>query len=425
MGTRTTHNPQTTSPLTTMASRTATTAIARAVARSAAKPSSAARTFSSVAQKSARPATRQAQAALRSAFSQPRRGVKTLDFAGTKETVYERADWPVPKLQEYFKNDTLALIGYGSQGHGQGLNARDNGLNVIVGVRKDGESWKQALEDGWVPGKTLFPIEEALEKGTIIMNLLSDAAQSQTWSQIKPYIKKGKTLYFSHGFSVVFKEDTKVEAPEDVDVILVAPKGSGRTVRTLFKEGRGINASVAVWQDVTGQAKEKAVALSMAVGCGYSYETTFEKEVYSDLYGERGVLMGGIQGMFRAQYEVLRANGHSPSEAFNETVEEATQSLFPLIGQYGMDYMYAACSTTARRGALDWQHKFYDANLPVFKELYASVKDGSETRRSLEFNGRPTYNADLAKELAEIDAQEIWQAGKTVRGLRPDSREKA
>merc|ERR1712093_429350 len=381
-----THNPQTTSPLTTMASRTATTAIARAVARSAAKPSSAARTFSSVAQKSARPATRQAQAALRSAFSQPRRGVKTLDFAGTKETVYERADWPVPKLQEYFKNDTLALIGYGSQGHGQGLNARDNGLNVIVGVRKDGESWKQALEDGWVPGKTLFP---------------------------------------SHGFSVVFKEDTKVEAPEDVDVILVAPKGSGRTVRTLFKEGRGINASVAVWQDVTGQAKEKAVALSMAVGCGYSYETTFEKEVYSDLYGERGVLMGGIQGMFRAQYEVLRANGHSPSEAFNETVEEATQSLFPLIGQYGMDYMYAACSTTARRGALDWQHKFYDANLPVFKELYASVKDGSETRRSLEFNGRPTYNADLAKELAEIDAQEIWQAGKTVRGLRPDSREKA
>merc|ERR1711939_271238 len=256
-------------------------------------------------------------AAQRAAAPALTRGMKTLDFAGTKETVYERADWPLPKLQEYFKNDTLALIGYGSQGHGQGLNARDNGLNVIVGVRKDGESWKQALEDGWVPGKTLFPIEEALEKGTIIMNLLSDAAQSQTWSQIKPYIKKGKTLYFSHGFSVVFKEDTKVEAPEDVDVILVAPKGSGRTVRTLFKEGRGINASVAVWQDVTGQAKEKAVALSMAVGCGYSYETTFEKEVYSDLYGERGVLMGGIQGMFRAQYEVLRANGHSPSEAFN------------------------------------------------------------------------------------------------------------
>lgn len=307
-----------------------------------------------------------------------------------------------------------------------------------------------------VPGKTLFSIEQALEKGTIIMNLLSDAAQSQTWSDVKPYLTKGKTLYFSHGFSVVYKDDTGVVPPEDIDVILVAPKGSGRTVRTLFKEGRGINGSVAVWQDVTGKAREKAVALGVGVGTGYLYETTFEKEVYSDLYGERGVLMGGIrpspistreqcaltttgtEGMFLAQYEVLRKNGHSPSEAFNETVEEATQSLFPLIGQKGMDYMYAgpspssplfhffpqlmreraACSTTARRGALDWAPKFRDANLPIFEKLYQSVRDGTETRRSLEFNGRKTYSQDLAKELAEIDSQEIWRAGKTVR-VRP------
>lgn len=246
------------------------------------------------------------------------------------------------------------MIGYGSQGHGQSLNARDNGLKVIVGVREGGESWKQAQEDGWVPGETLFGIEEAINKGTIIMNLLSDAAQSKTWPQLAPLITKGKTLYFAHGFSVVYKEDTGVIPPKDVDVILVAPKGSGRTVRTLFLEGRGINSSIAVHQDVTGHAKEKAVALGIAVGSGYCYETTFEKEVYSDLYGERGVLMGGIQGMFRAQYQVLRENGHSPSEAFNETVEEATQSLFPLIGKYGMDYMYAACSTTARRGAVSF-----------------------------------------------------------------------
>ncbi|KAG5340374.1 Acetolactate synthase, mitochondrial [Termitomyces sp. Mn162] len=348
------------------------------------------------------------------------RGVKTLDFAGTKEVVYERKDWPLAKLQDYFKNDTLALIGYGSQGHGQGLNARDNGLNVIVGVRKDGESWRQAVEDGWVPGETLFPIEEAINKGTIIMNLLSDAAQSQTWPTIAPLITKGKTLYFSHGFSVVFKEDTKVIPPTDVDVILVAPKGSGRTVRTLFKEGRGINSSIAVFQDVTGKAHEKAVALGVAVGSGYLYETTFEKEVYSDLYGERGVLMGGIQGLFLAQYQVLRKNGHTPSEAFNETVEEATQSLYPLIGKYGMDYMYNACSTTARRGALDWAPIFEKANIPIFEKLYESVKNGTETRKSLEYNSRKTYREDLAKELAEINDQEIWRAGKVVRSLRPD-----
>jgi ketol-acid reductoisomerase len=141
-----------------------------------------------------------------------------------------------------------------------------------------------------VPGKTLFPIEDAINKGTIIMNLLSDAAQSQTWPQIAPLLTKGKTLYFSHGFSVVYKDDTKVVPPSDIDVILVAPKGSGRTVRTLFKEGRGINSSIAVWQDVTGKAKERAIALGVGIGSGYMYETTFQKEVYSDLYGERGVV---------------------------------------------------------------------------------------------------------------------------------------
>ncbi|CCL98394.1 uncharacterized protein FIBRA_00389 [Fibroporia radiculosa] len=360
-----------------------------------------------------------AAASSRRAAIQPVRGMKTLNFAGTEEVVYERSDWPLVKLQDYFKNDTLALIGYGSQGHGQGLNARDNGLNVIVGVREGGESWKQAIEDGWVPGQTLFPIEEAIKRGTIVMNLLSDAAQSQTWPTIAPLITKGKTLYFSHGFSVVYKNDTHVIPPTDVDVILVAPKGSGRTVRTLFKEGRGINSSVAVWQDVTGKAKEKAVALGVAVGSGYMYETTFEKEVYSDLYGERGVLMGAIQGLFLAQYKVLRANGHTPSEAFNETVEEATQSLYPLIGQHGMDYMYNACSTTARRGALDWAKVFEETNLPVFEKLYQSVRDGTETRRSLEFNGRSTYRQDLAKELNEIDDQEIWRAGAQGCAISP------
>lgn len=385
---------------------------ARSVARAAAPTQK--RALSALAAAAARPAVARPQ------FVQ-QRGLKTINFGGVEEVVHERSDWPREKLLDYFKNDTLALIGYGSQGYGQGLNLRDNGINVIIGVRKDGASWKAAIEDGWVPGENLFDVDTAVTKGTIVMNLLSDAAQSETWAHIKPLITKGKTLYFSHGFSPVFKDLTKVETPADVDVILVAPKGSGRTVRSLFKEGRGINSSYAIWNDVTGKAEEKAIAIAVAVGSGYIYKTTFEREVHSDLYGERGALMGGIHGMFLAQYEVLRERGHTPSEAFNETVEEATQSLYPLIGKYGMDYMYDACSTTARRGALDWSPRFKDALKPVFNQLYDSVIDGSETKRSLEFNSQPDYRDKFEKELQEIRDLEIWRVGKEVRKLRPEN----
>ncbi|KAF9156626.1 Bifunctional acetohydroxyacid reductoisomerase [Linnemannia schmuckeri] len=358
-------------------------------------------------------------AACKIAFNQTR-GVKTMDFGGTKEVVYERSDYPPAKLQETFKDDTLTVLGYGPMGRGQALNLRDNKLKVIIGSRK-GASWDKAVSEGWVPGKNLFEINEACERGTVIMNLLSDAAQSKLWNEIKPYLTKGKTLYFSHGFSVIYSEDTGVVPPKDIDVILVAPKGSGTTVRNLFLEGRGINGSVAVYQDVSGKAKERAVALGVGVGTGYLYETTFKNEVYSDLYGERGVLMGAIQGLFRAQYEVLRAKGHSPSEAFNETVEEATQSLYPLIGANGMDWMYANCSTTAQRGALDWCDPFFKATKPVFESLYESVANGSETRRSLAKNSTPNYRAELEVELAEIADHEMWRVGKTVRQLRPEN----
>ncbi|CAG8659419.1 1011_t:CDS:2, partial [Funneliformis caledonium] len=335
------------------------------------------------------------------------RTLKTLDFSGTKENIYERSDWPKDKFQAFFKNDTIAIIGYGPQGSGQSLNARDNGLNVILGLR-EGRSWNEALADGWVPGKTLFSIDEALNKGTIIFNLLSDAAQKELWPQFVPHLTKGKTLYFSHGFSIVYKDDTHVIPPKDIDVIM----------------GRGINSSIAVFQDVTGKAKDKAVALGVAIGSGYLYETSFEREVFSDLVGERGVLMGAIQGLFLAQYEVLRSRGHTPSEAFNETVEEATQSLYPLIGANGMDWMYAACSTTAQRGALDWYKPFRDAAKPVFEKLYDSVADGTEARRTLEKNSLPTYREELEKELKEISDSEIWSAGKVVRSLRPEKKMK-
>lgn len=337
-----------------------------------------------------------------------------------KEVAIERGDYPPEKVKTILGGETVAVLGYGVQGRGQSLNMRDNGVKVIVGQRKGGKAYDLCLEDGWVPGQTLFEPEEAATKGTVIQYLLSDAGQKDMWPKLKPLLTKGKALYFSHGFSIVYKDQTGVVPPADIDVILVAPKGSGTTVRRLFLEGRGINSSFAIHQDATGNARERCLALGVAIGSGYLFETTFQKEVFSDLTGERGVLMGAIYGLWLAQYEVLRANGHSPSEAFNETVEEATQSLYPLIGERGMDWMYANCSTTAQRGALDWFKKFRDASKPVFESLYQSVASGEETRRTLEANSKSDYRAGLEKELKEIAESEMWKAGAVVRGLRPE-----
>jgi ketol-acid reductoisomerase len=347
--------------------------------------------------------------------------MKEIRIGNTVEQCVERADYPPDRIKQILGNETIAVLGYGVQGRGQSLNMRDNGLNVIVGLREGSKGWQQAQEDGWVPGKTLFPLEEAAKRGTIIQYLLSDAGQKDFWPKLKPHLSKGKALYFSHGFSIVFSDQTGVIPPKDIDVILCAPKGSGTTVRRYFLEGKGINSSWAVHQDATGRAKERCLALGIAIGSGYLFETTFQKEVISDLTGERGVLMGAIYGLWLAQYETLRAHGHSPQEAFNETVEEATQSLYPLIAEKGMDWMYANCSTTAQRGALDWFKKFRDATRPVFEQLYKSVEAGDETRRTLEANSRPDYRQQLEKELKEIADSEMWQAGKQVRALRPEA----
>lgn len=343
-----------------------------------------------------------------------------INFGGVQEDVVTREEFPMEKAKDFLKNETIAIIGYGVQGPAQALNLRDNGFNVIVGQRKGSKTWTKAVEHGWVPGQTLFDIEEAAKKGTIIQFLLSDAGQIELWPKIKPHLTAGKTLYFSHGFGITFKEQTGIVPPADIDVVLAAPKGSGTSVRRLFLQGKGINASYAVFQDVSGKAKTKAIALGIGVGAGYLFETDFKKEVYSDLTGERGTLMGAIAGIFEAQYEVLRSKGHTPSEAFNETVEELTQSLMPLVAENGMDWMYANCSTTAQRGALDWKKKFKAATLPVFKELYESVASGAEAKRTIDTCSKPDYREKLAEELKELRDSELWQAGAAVRSLRPE-----
>jgi ketol-acid reductoisomerase len=346
--------------------------------------------------------------------------MRKIQIGQTKETVVERADFPPERIQAVLGGETIAVLGYGVQGRGQSLNLKDNGLNVIIGLREKGRGWDLAQQDGWVPGKTLFSLDEAAQRGTLVQYLLSDAGQKEQWPRLKPYLTAGKALYFSHGFSIVYSDQTGVVPAPDIDVILVAPKGSGTTVRRLFLEGKGINASYAVHQDATGRALDRCLACGIAIGSGYLFETTFQKEVFSDLTGERGVLMGAIYGLWLAQYEVLREHGHSPSEAFNETVEEATQSLYPLIAENGMDWMYANCSATAQRGALDWFKRFRDAARPVFEELYRRVAEGDETRRVLQANSRPDYREQLEKELKAVADSEMWQAGTVVRSLRPE-----
>jgi len=340
-------------------------------------------------------------------------------FGNIQETVITREEFPLPKALETLKDEILAVIGYGVQGPAQALNLRDNGFKVIVGQRKNSKSWDEAIKDGWVEGETLFEIEEASKRGTVIMYLLSDAGQISCWNTIKQHLTKGKTLYFSHGFGITYKEQTGIIPPEDIDVILVAPKGSGKSVRRLFLQNKGINSSFAVYQDASGKAYEKVCAIGIGIGSGYLFETDFKKEVYSDLTGERGVLMGAVAGIIEAQYQVLRENGHSPSEAFNETVEEFTQSLIPLIGENGMDWMYANCSTTAQRGALDWKEKFRENNLPLFRELYQRVASGIETKRVIESCSQPDYREKLNEELKAMRESELWQAGAMVRKLRP------
>jgi ketol-acid reductoisomerase len=343
-----------------------------------------------------------------------------MNVVGIIENVVTLTEFPLEKAREVLKNETIAVIGYGVQGPGQSMNLRDNGFNVIVGQRP-GKTFDKAIADGWVPGETLFGIEEACEKATIIQVLLSDAAQIECWPTIKKYLTAGKTLYFSHGFAITWSDRTGIVPPADIDVILVAPKGSGTSLRRMFVQGRGLNSSFAIHQDATGKAREKVIALGIGVGSGYLFETTFEKEATSDLTGERGSLMGAIQGLLLAQYEVLRENGHSPSEAFNETVEELTQSLGPLFAENGMDWMYANCSTTAQRGALDWMGPFHDAIKPVVEKLYHSVKTGNEAQISIDSNSKPDYRASLEKELAALRESEMWQAGAVVRKLRPEN----
>ncbi|WP_185860792.1 ketol-acid reductoisomerase [Blattabacterium cuenoti] len=346
-----------------------------------------------------------------------------IKFGSIEETIITRDEFPISKAREILKKETISILGYGVQGPGQSLNLRDNEFKVIVGQRKHSFSWDKALEDGWIEGKNLFSLEEASERGTILMYLLSDAGQISFWPTLSKYLTEGKSLYFSHGFGLTFRSQTKISPSKNIDIFLVAPKGSGTSLRRHFKQGKGINSSYAIYQDYSGNSLDKTLSIGIGIGSGYLFKTNFKNEVYSDLVGERGTLMGAIQGIFAAQYQILREKGHSPSESFNETVEELTQSLMPLISEKGMDWMYSNCSTTAQRGALDWWEKFRDATIPIFQELYHEVFSGNEAKRIIKANSDINYREKLQKELKNIKKSELWKVGSIIRNLRPEKKD--
>ena len=346
-----------------------------------------------------------------------------LDFGGVIENVITRQEFTLEQAQKILKKEVVGTLGYGIQGRAQSLNMRDNGIKVIIGQENSGVHkayYDLAVQDGWIPGETLFSMEEAARRGTIKQFLLTDSGQRETWPVVKGTLKEGDALYFSHGFSIVYGKITGVVPPKNIDVIMVAPKGSGTSVRRNFVAGSGINSSFAVHQDYTGKAVDRVKAMGIAIGSGYLFPTTFEKEVFSDLTGERGVLMGALAGIMEAQYNCLREHGHSPSEAFNETVEELTQSLIRLVDENGVDWMFCNCSETARIGALRWRNRFRDGAKPLFDSLYELVVSGEETRIVLERSAEPDYRQKLADELKAMGNSEMWKAGATVRSLRPE-----
>lgn len=344
------------------------------------------------------------------------RTISTIKVDNYTENIYTTKDYPLNKCLDVLKNDQISVIGYGPQGRGQSLNLRDNNFNVILGLRK-GNSWDMALNDGWQPNVNLFEIDEATYKGTIICNLLSDAGQVSQWDVIKNNLHVCNTLYFSHGFGLTFSEITNIDPPNNIDIVMVSPKGSGLTLRDKYLNGLGLNSSFAIEQNYTDNAFSKTLSLAFGIGSKQAFETTFKKEVYSDLVGERCVLMGLIQGVFMAQYKLLRNKGHSPCEAYNETVEEALDSLYPLINEKGMDYLYRNCSTTAQRGAIDWAPIFEQNVYPIMEKCYEQVVSGEEAKKVIQSNTDIDYRNKLNKELDDISNSELWTVSRQYKNI--------
>ncbi len=309
------------------------------------------------------------------------------------------------------KDKTLAVIGYGSQGEAQAKNLRDSGLKVIVGLKKDGRSWSKAVEEGF----EVYTISEATEKGDIILFLIPDMVQPEVYMKsIAPYLKEGKTLNFAHGFNIHFKQ---IIPPKNIDVIMVAPKSPGPRLRETYVGGFGVPALIAVYQDYTGQAREKALAISKGLGCSRAgvLETTFKDETESDLIGEQTVLVGGLIELIKNGFEVLVENGYPPELAYFEACNEA-KLIMDLIYQKGLTGMLKAVSDTAKYGGLAVGPKIIDEHVKEnMRRAAKDVKSGKFAKEWIEDHRRGEVK--LKSMLKEIENHEIEKVGRFIRKM--------
>ncbi|MEM3673088.1 MAG: ketol-acid reductoisomerase [Candidatus Bathyarchaeia archaeon] len=309
------------------------------------------------------------------------------------------------------KDKKLAVIGYGSQGEAQAKNLKDSGLNVVIGVRQNGESWKRAEKDGF----EVYPISEAVKKGDIVLLLIPDTSQPDVYKDsIAPYLTEGKTIDFAHGFNIHYKQ---IIPPKNVDVIMVAPKSPGPRVRETYLSGFGAPALIAVYQNYTGQAKETALAISKGLGCTRAgvLETTFKDEVESDLIGEQTVLVGGLIELIKKGFEVLVETGYPPELAYFEVCNEA-KLIMDLIYQGGISGMLKAVSDTAKYGGLTVGPKVLDEHVKEnMRKAAENVKNGSFAKEWIEEHRKGEKK--LKALMKEMENHEIERVGKFLRKM--------
>jgi ketol-acid reductoisomerase len=297
----------------------------------------------------------------------------------------------------YLKGKTVAVVGYGSQGHAQAQNLRESGVEVIIGLRK-GKSWEQAEKDGFA----VYTVDQAVKRADVVQLLMPDEVQAKVYQeQVQPHLKSGAALFFSHGFNIHFGQ---IVPPEDVDVVLVAPKGPGHLVRRVYEEGFGVPGLIAVHQDATGQAKELGLAYAKGIGATRAgvIETTFKEETETDLFGEQAVLCGGVSELVKAGFETLTEAGYQPEIAYFECLHEL-KLIVDLMYEGGWKGMRYSISDTAEFGDyVSGKRVIGEASREAMKQVLKEIQDGTFANRWIRENeeGRPEFNRIAEEEKA-------------------------